>query len=268
MNDPLDYLAFTEVIYWGVAECLKNIDKTSKILEVGCGLGYLTYAMRKKGYNAFGLDISKEAIERNKQQLGNFYVCGNVYDYALNNKYDVIVLTELIEHINEPLSFIETLIGMLNPDGSIILTTPNKSFYPQNAIWLTDIPPVHGWWFSEESFKYIADKMDLDVSFVDFEPFYRNHKKEHYNVESLELVSSGFVFDEKGNLVPRIMERRNHGLIPLYFKSTKQYAELKNSSFYRYLNGIYAGIKNRQLEKKDVCSKHQTSIMCVSLKKK
>jgi 2-polyprenyl-3-methyl-5-hydroxy-6-metoxy-1,4-benzoquinol methylase len=61
LSQPLEYLANKEEAYWVVMDALKqDKDKkdTLKILEVGCGMGYLTYSLCRKGFNAIGLDIS------------------------------------------------------------------------------------------------------------------------------------------------------------------------------------------------------------------
>ena len=59
-NDPLDYLAKSEPTYFGVAEFFNKfkIPRDAKILEIGSGLGYLTYALRKSGYNARAIELS------------------------------------------------------------------------------------------------------------------------------------------------------------------------------------------------------------------
>lgn len=61
-KDPLHYLASQEEIYFACEFFLKNKPK-QKILEIGCGYGYLTYALNKEGHNTTGIDISKKAIQ-------------------------------------------------------------------------------------------------------------------------------------------------------------------------------------------------------------
>lgn len=180
-NKPLNFLAESEDIYWAVKESIRLITLDSsispKILEIGCGLGYLTYSLNKEGYNSLGLDISKEAVNRAIQNYGNYYICADLYEYAINheNEYDIIIFTEVIEHLNDINSFMEKLKKLLTSEGKIILTTPNKSFYPLEVLWATDLPPVHCWWLSEKSVKYIANKLNMNVSFLDFQNYYSRH---------------------------------------------------------------------------------------------
>lgn len=179
-ESPLKYLADSEGNYWAVKELLDSETKEKKnlkILEVGSGLGYLTYALKKDGYNVLGLDISKVAVEQACEKFGNNYVCDDVFEFSKKNLafFDIIILNEVIEHVNEPLNFIKALKDLLVDSGLIIITTPNKSFYPKDIIWATDYAPVHCWWFSEDSFIFMSKKLNLKIDFFDFTNFYKDN---------------------------------------------------------------------------------------------
>jgi len=177
-NNPLKFLADSEEAYWGVKEAINQrvIDKkNAKILEIGSGLGYLTYALRKDNYNVFGLDISDEAVNQANANFGNFYVCRDLFDYSKTHAetFDVVILTEVIEHVEKPIDFLKAITQLLKKNGAIILTTPNKSIAPDDIIWDTEAPPIHHWWLSENSIEYIANFLKCSVRFVDFEKFYK-----------------------------------------------------------------------------------------------
>ncbi len=64
--NPFDYLTETSEAYWGIKEALAAYEKDKKhvkILEIGSGLGYLTYSLMKKGFDVTGLDISETAVD-------------------------------------------------------------------------------------------------------------------------------------------------------------------------------------------------------------
>jgi len=190
-KNPLNFLSNAEDTYWGVKEALQQKIKnkrSAKILEVGSGLGYLTYALNKEGYDTLGLDISKTAVQLANSNYGNYYVCEDLFDFAKkeNNRFDIVILTEVIEHVNEPIAFIEQLLKLLNTSGHLILTTPNKSFYPSDIIWNTENPPIHSWWFSETSISHIANKLNAKLEFIDFYNFY----KDRYYICNLKKLRS------------------------------------------------------------------------------
>lgn len=175
-TNPLQYLAENEEAYWVVNDVLKqdlNKKENLKILEVGCGMGYLTYSLIKEGFNIKGLDISQRAINDAIISFGQYYICADVFEFAKTHKmvFDRIIFTQVFEHVEEPVKWLEVLMTMLKNGGKIILTTENKSFYPPNTIWQSDLPPVHLWWFSEESLKYVAEKINVELVFTDFSTY-------------------------------------------------------------------------------------------------
>lgn len=178
-NNPLNYLANTEDMYWAIADCIKKkiITKEMKLIEVGCGLGYLSYALHENGFNIKGVDISEKAIGKAKQKYGDYYKCVDIHEIVREGKerFDIILLTEVIEHVTAPVDFIRALSKLLSPGGKIIVTTPNKSAYPSQVSWDTELPPVHYYWFSEKSIKTIAAQLKLTCRFVDFSHFNRDH---------------------------------------------------------------------------------------------
>jgi SAM-dependent methyltransferase len=170
--NPLEYLAKSEDTYWSIKNYLQNIPNSTnkKILEVGCGLGYLTYSLVKSGFNVTGLDISMNAIEKATARYGNHFVCADLHEYGQKNDlgYDIIILTEVIEHVPNIYEILSSLTGLLADGGEIVITTPNKSSFPNETVWHTDLPPIHLWWFSEASISKIADKIGYSVKFTDF----------------------------------------------------------------------------------------------------
>lgn len=173
-ESPLDYLAEAEDVYWGIREFLKKSKKKPlKILEVGCGFGYLTFALVKAGHKVKGIDISKVAIEQASRRYGDFFECVDLMQLVKRekNSYELIIFTEVIEHIENVGEFMGAVDELLKPHGSAILTTPNRSPYPEDVLWETEPPPVHLYWFSENTISYLAKKLGHRADFIDFAEF-------------------------------------------------------------------------------------------------
>jgi len=166
---PLNYLSNQEVAYRYIFDYLNRVSQKIRILEIGSGLGYMTYALNHAGYHAIGIDLSKSSIEQAKRRYGNFFINSDLKSFAQKNKdesskYDLIIATELIEHVTDPIQFIRDCIPLLSNQGSILLTTPN--YYFENKIWETESPPVHRFWFSKKTFEVIANILNLNISFL------------------------------------------------------------------------------------------------------
>lgn len=183
LTNPLKALSEYTAIYWGVSKALKdsNINSGALVLEVGSGLGYFTYALHKAGYKSRGVEYSETATNFAKKYFGDFYTQGTIEEYAKTHKekYDVVIATEVIEHVENPISFIGAFLDVLKPGGKIIITTPNKDVHPKGTIWETDYAPKHLWWFTEKGLKAIAQNFNKDFYCVDFTEYKKN---KFYNI--------------------------------------------------------------------------------------
>jgi len=249
-DNPLDYLAQNEDTYWSVREALLRIHAVKnsefKILEIGSGLGYLTYSLRKAGYNAHGLDISAAAVELARDNYGDFYIAGDLFEYAKNNpkSYDVVVFTEVIEHVDNPVLFVGAVLDLLKTNGKTIITTPNKSLFPADIVWQSDLPPIHCWWFSESSLAYIARELGTGISFINFSQFYRKFSYVDCHALRREDTPTPF-FDDAGNILVGENKKPKSR-----FRSFLAHNEILKRLFYlvrTLTNGGIVRLKNRSI---------------------
>lgn len=108
---------------------LNEVPKTTaKVLDVGCGKAWVAQHLAPKGYEIFSMDISTvnpiKAIK--KYPFSNHHgVVADVYNLPfLPNTFDVIIASEIIEHVPNPKTFMEALWTVLKPGGVLIITTP------------------------------------------------------------------------------------------------------------------------------------------------
>jgi SAM-dependent methyltransferase len=198
-RNAMQYLASRQDALWGVERALRA-HGAKRILEVGCGLGYLTYALRQSGYDATGIDISQEAVAFARQSYGDYFSTESLESHLANSNavYDAIVMVELIEHLEEPIELLEKTLPLLKPGGRIVLTTPNRTYLGYDESWATDLPPVHLWWFSEESVRAIGDRLNCSVNFTDFREY-----NQRYPIFRAYRALPVPMFDASGRLVRR-----------------------------------------------------------------
>ena len=175
-DDPLEALSTAEDVYWAVAQALKQGDKTDEtpeVLEVGSGLGYLTYALARRGYRATGIDISRAAVDSATARFGDLFIHADVAEFAKRNarRFDAVIACELLEHVIDPVAFVRTALSLVKPSGQLIVTTPNRTMFSPDVLWETDLPPVHFWWYTEESIRAIAATVGAHTEFVDFSEY-------------------------------------------------------------------------------------------------
>jgi 2-polyprenyl-3-methyl-5-hydroxy-6-metoxy-1,4-benzoquinol methylase len=118
--------------------------KGSKILDIGCGAGSLSLYMASKGGLVTGIDISKKAISectKSARALNlkstNFFQSYFPDGFTLGEKYDYVVFTEVIEHLENDISAVKKIEQLLKPGGLLLLSTPSISA-PLHRLGLTN----------------------------------------------------------------------------------------------------------------------------------
>jgi len=102
--------------------------KGQSVLEIGCATGRLGGEIKKKGHHVAGVEISESAAKEAKKVLDEVYAFDVEQDWPaelLNQKFDLVVLPEILEHIFDPVYVLKNSAAALKQGGEIILTTPN-----------------------------------------------------------------------------------------------------------------------------------------------
>lgn len=138
---PLHQLNPTRISYIKEQVC-KHLEKdvTSitaltdvSILDVGCGGGLVCEPLTRLGANMTGLDASEKNIQiakahAEKSKLAIDYKHGSVEDLSQEQqKYDVVLALEIIEHVADVELFIQSCLDCLKPGGLIIFSTLNRT---------------------------------------------------------------------------------------------------------------------------------------------
>lgn len=116
-------------------EIIKSLSDDDNVLEVGSGHGLFLLEVLKviNNKNAIDvIDISPSSIEMTKaivksisselEDRVNFRIM-DINDYITDKKYDIVTMGEVIEHVEDPLTILKSLHGLLNDDGRLFVTT-------------------------------------------------------------------------------------------------------------------------------------------------
>lgn len=102
-----------------------------QVLDVGCGNGSqlaLPLAVRD-GFQLTGIDPDSRSIEHARQLAGQSsnvtFECGRVEDLPDANKFDVVILSEVLEHLERPAEMLAAGANRMNDEGILIVTVPN-----------------------------------------------------------------------------------------------------------------------------------------------
>ena len=145
----------------------KNIFKTKSqsVLEIGSGIGLVGAYIRQNVNTVFytGIELDKQAFEKSRE-LGLNTINSDFREMEnLESTYNVIMMWEVIEHLQDLKLFVELAYKKLDKGGRIILSTPNYNKihnYPnrEESQLFQNLPPIHLNFFTLENIKNIFEE--------------------------------------------------------------------------------------------------------------
>ncbi|MFC1627309.1 class I SAM-dependent methyltransferase [Patescibacteria group bacterium] len=132
-NNNFTYINLLKIIN---GEILGQLNSKSNILDVGCGVGTISFYLAKKGFNIVGIDISSKAIKTARETASNLalnkntsFSFGDIQSFKLKKKnlFDLIICSEVIEHLKNDEKTLKKLHGYLKPKGILLVSVPSKN---------------------------------------------------------------------------------------------------------------------------------------------
>lgn len=149
----------------------KNSPEKLRILDLGCGAGEFIAELQKSGFEVFGIDFDKKAIEIAKNEFG----LKNVFSESLEEflvrkdfeKFDFVTFFEVLEHLEDPSDFISKAKRLLKPSGKIVFSTPSRERVLVNANkW--DFPPHHLSRWDKKSLESIFNRNGFQINYLSY----------------------------------------------------------------------------------------------------
>lgn len=101
------------------------------ILDVGCGVGYLTHRLASYGVNVTGIDLSRRSIEIAKANFdGVEFILGDVVEVPVG-EFDLVVANMVLMDYPDLRSLTEKIARSLRPGGTFLATIPNPYVWPR-----------------------------------------------------------------------------------------------------------------------------------------
>ncbi len=180
---------------WEYDIALKLIAENSSVLEVGCGSGVFLNKLSSINPNRKlkGLELNKFSVKEAITKGIDAQV-ETIQDFSKTNGYlyDVVSFFQVLEHVYEVHSFLETSIACLKNSGQLIIAVPfNEPYLFKNDILNTlNLPPHHMGLWNEAAFKNLTKVFPLKLDKIvienlpdagyDFDRFYQVNKDTLY----------------------------------------------------------------------------------------
>lgn len=218
---------FWEHVYRYAFAC--RFVKGKRVLDIACGEGYGAAALQKAGATSvIGVDIAGEVCRYARAKYGVDARPGSAEEIPLtDNSIDIVVSFETIEHIPNPLRFLDECRRVLVPGGRLVISTPNKGVYTGPA----DGPnPFHCSEMTEEEFASMlrtrfrrtktysqhpcfAPRCSLRVLAAEATPWAGNQLFERVRRSARFRLAPHLVYEltetQRSSIVDQILNRRN-----------------------------------------------------------
>lgn len=117
-----------------IPNILDSLPRGLNVLDVGCGSGVHGAELKRiYGHRVVGVDLSDTSIVKAKTRLAEAYVADvtrpELYPFFDNQKFDVIVFSDILEHLYDPADVLTRHFQLLAPGGHVLISLPNV------AIW-------------------------------------------------------------------------------------------------------------------------------------
>ena len=117
-----------------------------RLLDVGCGSGWLLESMQSLGWTVEGVDLDPRAVEGARSRGLRVHL-GHVDQLNLPaESFDVVTMSHYIEHVYEPAAVIAACYRLLKPAGRLVMVTPNTRSLGHRLYhkdWMHLDPPRH-----------------------------------------------------------------------------------------------------------------------------
>ncbi|HOT59025.1 MAG TPA: class I SAM-dependent methyltransferase [Spirochaetales bacterium] len=139
------------------------------LLEIGCATGALLDVFAKQGWKTTGVEISKELANYGREQFGlTIQNCTLEQAHFADASFSMIFAFHLIEHLNDPASFIAELYRILRHKGKLVLITPNASSFQAHLMqeaWRSAISD-HLFLFSVQNLKALLKTYGFSIAYI------------------------------------------------------------------------------------------------------
>lgn len=95
------------------------------LLDIGCSYGGFLFEMKKLGWQVQGIELNKKAARWGKRNFGLEISNTDIDHFKPNEKFDVITMRMLLEHVYSPKKVLKKVKSLLKPNGTLIIIIPN-----------------------------------------------------------------------------------------------------------------------------------------------
>ena len=159
-----------------------------QLLDIGCGTGDFLLTCKNNGWNVVGVEPNEKArkLTKTKLSVNNQTQVNSEIEELSSQKFDVITMWHVLEHVPNLEDYILKLKLLLKPNGVLVVAVPNYKSYDAiyyKQFWAAFDVPRHLWHFSKKSIQLLFSEVNMKVvktKPMKFDSFYVSLLSEKY----------------------------------------------------------------------------------------
>jgi 2-polyprenyl-3-methyl-5-hydroxy-6-metoxy-1,4-benzoquinol methylase len=182
------------------------------LLDIGCGTGYFLKRCKEENWETTGTEPDDDARKVASERTGSV-ILDSIENISLQNeRFDLITMWHVLEHVHKLNETIEWLYNHLNNDGTLIIAVPNHESYDAVKFgdkWAAYDVPRHLYHFTKNSMQQLLAKHQFlinDIYPMWFDAFYVSMLSNQYKNGSKNIIDSiltGLISNWKGKMTTK-----------------------------------------------------------------
>lgn len=163
---------------WDFQEAVRDAIFADSVLEIGCGPGVFLDKVQQIVRYVVGIEYNQHALGIAREKGLTVHGADDLELESLQGKFDIAFSFHVLEHVSNPVEFIQEMLSWLKPGGKIGLSVPNMDG-PVKYInpCVSNMPPHHATRWKLKTFQSMAEKLGLRVERFSYEPLVA---RDHY----------------------------------------------------------------------------------------
>jgi len=201
---------------WEHDVAVQDLSGSQRVLEVGSGRGaFVERLYKEENINAVGIELNSKAVASAKTKGINIRQV-DLHELAeeKESSFDAVCSFQVLEHVSDPLMFLQGQLKLIKPGGKLIIGVPNaESFMKHCKNNLLDQPPHHVTRWCKQTFLFLESVFPLKVQHFRTEPLAKYHIDWYVSTQLSRLPQNRLIRSPSSRLMHHIFK-------PMLRKST------------------------------------------------
>lgn len=161
-DEKFEYILYAQSLINFFTESIRK----GKLLDIGCGSGYLIEEAKKRGFQGEGLDPSYKAVKFCQRR--NLKVWYGLLEekYYPSESFDIVIASHVLEHVSDPIKFLNICRKILKKNGYLCLAQTNYTGmipFVYGRYWEGWVPNEHFVHFCPFGIQFLLNKSGFEV---------------------------------------------------------------------------------------------------------